>query len=178
MVLEAFKSYCAAHAELIKSHGGIKEWHTDNGGEFTSTDLDEFCVELEARHSRIVARNPQDNGGAERLNGILLRQTRIALADCNLSDQLWPFAFMHVVHIHNSLPTRAHNPPTSAFELITGKTPNLSIFHRFGSLCYVPLASEDQQKYVKTAPTAMKALHLGFDPSKRAYHVYLIELKR
>ena len=78
-----------------------------------SSDVQEFCNEMSVRHSRTVPETPQLNAGAERGNGILVRQTRILLAAANLTDKVWPYAFKYICFVHNSLPSRRHSPPIS-----------------------------------------------------------------
>ena len=56
-------------------------WHTDNGGEFVSHDLDEFCDEFAVKRSFSVPYSPQLNSHAERMWGILLRTVRVTIAE-------------------------------------------------------------------------------------------------
>ena len=69
----------------------IEEWHCDNHGEFSSNSTDEFLRELGTRQTFIVPWNPQQNP-SERVNGIVLRFVRIALAHANDAiAAVWPF---------------------------------------------------------------------------------------
>ena len=50
-----------------------------------------------------------------------------------------------------------------------GRKPNLEVFHPFGCKCFVALNEKQQKRYVKTAPTGMEAVHLGYDRQTRGH---------
>ena len=70
---------------------GCVAWYylprTDNGGEFTSSDLDEFCEEFAVKRSFSVPYAPPQNAHAERMWGILLRTVRITIAESKISER-------------------------------------------------------------------------------------------
>ena len=78
-VKQAFHDYLRDHKKYMM-HGKQIRWHTDNGGEFTSHDLDEFCQEFAVHRSFSTPYEPRQNSHAERMWGILLRPTRIMLS--------------------------------------------------------------------------------------------------
>ena len=59
------------------------------------TNLDEFCREFALVRSYSVPYAPPQNAQAERAWGILLRTTRILLAESGVSDQFWVYAIKH-----------------------------------------------------------------------------------
>ena len=136
-VLQALKHFIIAHRIQLSHTGGFIEWHTDNGGEFSSQDIEEFCMHICTKHTTIVPYTPQDNGLAERMIGVVCRQARILLADANLTDSLWPYAINQVSLVHNSLPSSGLAFKVSAYEFVNHKKPNLEIFKVFGCKCYV-----------------------------------------
>ena len=148
----------------------------DNGSEWR--DMRELCAEMEARQTFNVPETPPDNAGAERSFGVILRQVRIILAASGLSDQLWPYAFQYVCHVHNSLPSRSHDPPISPYEAAFGKLPNLDLIHTFGCLAYMPLSDRERADNVKTSSSRVKVVHLGFDTKTKGYFVYVPESKQ
>ena len=59
-VRAAFETYMSDHSELLKrSVTGDRKitWHTDNGGEFTSSDLDDFCQEFAVVNTPLLERD-------------------------------------------------------------------------------------------------------------------------
>ena len=174
-VLEAFQSFVDEYDEYLVH--GIGEWHTDNGGEFQSSDLEEFCATLLMRHTTIVPETPQDNAQAERMNGVILRATRILLADANLDDRLWPFACVHGVNAHNSLQSRTTDPPAEPAKLANIPF-NRDLLKVWGCRAWISMPSDVRRANDKTAPRNIEALNLGYSRTRRAYNVYIPMLKR
>ena len=170
-VLAAGQSWEAEHKSELDKNGGLMELHMDNGGEFKN--MRELCAQLAARQTFNVPETPQDNAGAERAIGIIVRQVRIVLAASGLSDRLWPYAVMYVLMCHNSLPTRAFDPPISPYQAKTGNLPNLSLIRTFGCTTYTPHSEREQKDLIKTASTREKACNLGFDRKTHGYHIYI-----
>ena len=178
-VLSAFKQFLADHATYLAwNRGRVVRWHTDNGGEFQSTDLNEFCVELCVNRSYSVPYSPPSNAAAERAWATVLRPTRVMLAACGLPDGFWPFAMHHAVRVHNSLPTRGHVPPKSPIEALTGKLPDLGRFRVFGCRCFIHLEGASEADQPKLASTSVEGVHLGIDPKRNGYIVYIPALER
>ena len=53
--------------DACRAAGFNVTWRTDNGGEFTSSDLDEFCEEFAVKRSFSVPYAPPQNAHAERM---------------------------------------------------------------------------------------------------------------
>jgi transposase InsO family protein len=55
---------------LVENQTGrkIKVLRSDNGGEYTSTEMRDFCGSVGIKRELIVPYNPQQNGVAERKN--------------------------------------------------------------------------------------------------------------
>jgi transposase InsO family protein len=79
----------------------IKCLRSDNGGEFTSDEFDEFCEDHGIRRHFSAARNPQQNGVAERKNRIVQEMARTMLNQAKLSDIFWRDAVYTTVYILN-----------------------------------------------------------------------------
>ena len=84
--MDAFQRFLNAHQQHL-SHGKPVTWHTDNGGEFTSQDLDDFCDEFAIKRSFSVPYAPPQNAHAERMWGILLKGVRTCLAESNVPER-------------------------------------------------------------------------------------------
>ena len=151
-----------------------------NGGEFDDSMIDAYCNAVSTHQTRTPAHNPELNGKAERLNGIIVRGTRILLAESNLTEGLWPYAVSQLVAIHNRLKSRAHDPPQSPYEFNRKRAPNLDKYRVWGCKCYAKLDPEERSRFglLKTDPTGMHAVHLGYDHIRRGYYVYIPQIKR
>ena len=174
-VTAAFKQFLADNRDFLPD-GRVKEWHCDNGGEFTSADLDEFCAEFACKRSYSIPWVPQSNATAERTNGILLRPARIMIAAEGADETLWPWAISQAAHIHNRLPTKRFDPPKSPHEAKTGVVPGLGHLHVLFRKCIVRL--EDADIANKISPTGAEAAYLGYDERRGADFVYIKSLKR
>ena len=178
-VLKALQSFVAEFAHFMDG-GRVGTWHVDNGGEFDHSDIDDFCNTMSTLQSKTVARTPELNGKAERFNGIIIRGVRILLAEANLTEGLWPYAASHVCHIHKRLVSRALNPPMSPYEFNRQRKPNLDKYRVWGCKCYVHIEKEERSSLglLKTDPTGMTAVHLGYDHLRHGYYVYVPQIKR
>ena len=176
-VLSAHKQFLSDHeVELRPNNRRVTVWHTDNGGEFVSRDLDAFCIEMATRRSFSIPHVPEHNATAERVWGAILRPTRILIHASGLPMAFWPFAMSHSVYVHNRLPTRGHDPIIAPFEVLYEKRPDLSKVRVFGCLSYVTLPKRKGD--TKLTPKGFEAVHLGLDPYRKGYFVYIPELRR
>ena len=167
-VLSAFKNFLDDHKEHL-AHDKKISWHTDNGGEFMSHDLDEFCNEFAVARSFSVPYAPPQNAQAERMWGLLLQPTRTMLAQARIDDAFWSYAMRHACQCHNVMPS--HTLPCTPWQMLTSNKPDVSKFRAWGCLvCYlIPYHERDS----KVSPRAWPAVHLGFDPNRNGYLVYI-----
>lgn len=119
--------------DACRAAGFDVTWRTDNGGEFTSSDLDEFCEEFAVKRSFSVPYAPPQNAHAERMWGILLRTMRITIAESKISERFWTYAMQNAVRLHNSLPSTKLDNNMSPYQAFTGKLPNLGKFRVLGA---------------------------------------------
>ncbi|KAE8673808.1 hypothetical protein F3Y22_tig00111772pilonHSYRG00252 [Hibiscus syriacus] len=103
-VFEVLKKFKAA----VERESGrkIKAMRSDRGGEFTSTEFQEFCEANGIRRPMTVPRSPQQNGVAERKNRTILDMARSMLKSKKLPKEFWAEAVACVVYLTNRSPTR------------------------------------------------------------------------
>jgi transposase InsO family protein len=73
-VLARFQEFKAQVENLTKRK--IKVLRSDNGGEYTSKDFSNLCIEAGIKREYTVPYNPQQNGVAERKNKPSSRQPK------------------------------------------------------------------------------------------------------
>lgn len=151
-------------------------WHTDNGGEFTATDIDEFCQEFCVHRSFSIPYVSPQNRQAERAWSTILRTMRVMLSHSGVHESLWTYAADHACWLHNRLPSSTLPGEVSPYERVTGKLPNLARVRTWGCLVWYYLPAVDRTH--KLAPRAVPAVHLGLDPHRRGYRVYVPYLNR
>ena len=69
----------------LESEKWIKCLKTDNEGEYTSDEFDNFCDQERIKRQFTTAYTPQQNGVAERMNKTLLERTRTMLRTASLA---------------------------------------------------------------------------------------------
>jgi len=57
---------------------------SDNGGEYTSRDFNDFCIEAGIKREYTIPYNSQQNGVAERKNITIIEATKAMIHDHNL----------------------------------------------------------------------------------------------
>ena len=84
----------------------VKTLRTDNGGEFTSTELENYLKTEGVKHELTVPKTPEQNGVAERLNRTLVEAVRAMLIQTKLPQRFWVEALLTAVYLHNRSPTK------------------------------------------------------------------------
>ena len=129
--LEATEKFLADAAP----YGKVKRLRSDNGGEFISQGFKTLLRKHAIRHETSAPYSPHQNGTVERAWRSIFSMARCLLLEANLPKFLWTYAVMTAVYIRNRcFNSRLEKTP---YEALTGKQPNLSKMHVFGSPCYV-----------------------------------------
>lgn len=107
----------------------------DQGGEYTSTELKNFCKQKGIKTEYTLAYTPQQNGVSERANRTLLDKVRAMFTETNLPRSLWGEAIQCAAYQLNRSPTAALQGkiPVSIFYSKT----DLSKLRVFGSKVWV-----------------------------------------
>ena len=98
-VLQRFQEFKA----LVENQTGRKIWalRSDNGGEYTSEEFDEYCRQEGIRRKLTVPYTPEQNGVAERKNRSIVGATTIMLHDQSIPYFLWVEACSTIVYLQN-----------------------------------------------------------------------------
>ena len=174
-VKQAMERYQKSFRKHFKN-GHVDTWHTDNGGEFTSSDLDDFCDEFAIRRSFSVPYEPKQNAKAERLWGIVLTPMRKYLAESGVSDKYWTHCMQHCLMLHNVLPSSVLPNQISPSERLRGKLPDLSRLRVWGCKSYYHIPTRDRKS--KLHPRNAVATYLGHDPLRKGDIVEVHSLNR
>jgi Pol polyprotein, beta-barrel domain/Integrase core domain/GAG-pre-integrase domain len=99
---EAFEKYKLYEALMLRQRDvRIKVLFTDRGGEYTSTEFEQYLSKQGTMHKMTVHDTPESNGVAERLNRTLVERTRAMLLESNLPKFLWGYALLHANYMKN-----------------------------------------------------------------------------
>ena len=101
-MLNKFKEFKAQVENL--SEGRIKILRSDNGGEYTFTEFNDFCKKARIKRELTVPYKPQQNGVAERKNETIVEATKAMIHDQSLPMLLWEEASRTVAYVQNRCP--------------------------------------------------------------------------
>ena len=152
----------------IASYGQVMKIRSDNGTEFTNEKFQDLLVKNKIRHETSAPKSPHQNGTAERGWRTIFESARAMLHESGISKVYWPYAALTAVHARN----RCYNNrlKKTPYEAATGKKPDLSNLHIFGSTCYAYV--HDRKKL---DARARRAKFLGYDKYSPAYFVLFPE---
>jgi transposase InsO family protein len=142
---------------------------SDNGGEYTSKDFSNFCIEAGIKREFTVPYNPQQNGVAERKNKTIIEATKAIIHDQSLPMTLWAETCMTAVYVQNRSPHRILKNITPE-EAFTGVKPEIGHFRIFGCPVYFHVPKE---KRSKLEPAGRKGTFVGYSESSTTYRIYI-----
>jgi hypothetical protein len=152
----------------------IRVLRTNNGGEYTSKEFNDFCAGEGMKRELTIPYNPQQNGVAERKKRAIVGAARAMLHDQGMPLFLWVEACYTVVYLQNRSPHRSLGDRTPK-EAFSGKKPEVGHFRIFGCLTYSHVPSE---KRTKLEPMEEKGVFLGHSETSKAFHIYIPSLRK
>ncbi|CAB4035006.1 Retrovirus-related Pol poly from transposon TNT 1-94 [Paramuricea clavata] len=171
-VLEKFKEFeAAATNEAGRSIGILR---TDNGGEYLSTEFQDYLKAKGIKHELTVPYSPQQNGVAERMNRTLVESARSMIAQARLPKMYWAEAISTAVYVRNRMPTTAIKGNTTPYERWYERKPNVSHFRVFGCMAFAHVPDSKRQKLDKKAE---RLRFVGYCRTSKGYRLF-DEIKR
>lgn len=113
----------------------IKQFQSDNGGEYTSTQFKQFFRNNGILHRLTCPHTSQQNGVAKRKHRHVVDLGLTLLAQAGLPPKYWVDSFLTTTYLINRLPTHVLNHK-SPFSKLFGKSPDYTLLRSFGCLCY------------------------------------------
>jgi IS30 family transposase len=145
----------------------VASLRTDNGGEFTSTEFNDYCRNNGIMRQLTSSYTPQQNGVTERMNRTLMGMARSMMQFKGLSTKYWAEAVHTVVYLRNRSPTSALDGQTP-YEAWYGFKPKVNHLRVFGSTCYALVPKE---KRTKLENRSMKCNFIGYSEEKKGYRL-------
>ena len=146
----------------------VKKFRTDNGGEYKSTEFENFLKKEGIEHQYTIPKTPEQNGVSERINRTLVEKVRSMLADSTLPHKFWAEGLSTAAYLLNRSPTKALDDKTP-FEAWNGKKPGVKHLRVFGSLAYIHIPKDERKKL---DPKAKKCIFLGYGTTRKGYRLY------
>ena len=129
---------------------------------------------LGLRGSSLLAKNPQQNGVAERKNRTIIKAVKAMIHDQDLPMHLWAEAARTIVYMQNRSPHRVLGNKTPE-EMFSGEKPEVSHLRIFGYPVYIHVPKE---KRTKLEPSGRKRIFVGYSESSKSFRVYIPGFKQ
>ena len=171
-VFETFKNWQLMVENLYGRK--IKILRSDCGGEYCSTDFENYLKSQGIVHQTTIPGTPQQNGIAERKNRCLEEAIRSLLSDSKLSKTFWGEALSTANYVLNRCPSSAIDFKTP-YEMLNNIKPNVKHLKVFGCEAFVHIP-EDERK--KLDSKSRKCIFLGYGATKKGYRLYDCESKK
>jgi hypothetical protein len=143
----------------------IQQLQSDNGGEYLSTEFQNFLADHGIFHRLTCPYTSPQNGIAERKHRHIQEMGLTLLAQACLPNCYWVDAFFTSVYLINRLPTKVLNNITPYFVL--HKTmPRYSDLRTFGCACYPYLRPYEKHKL---AFRSKQCIFLGYSSQQQGY---------
>jgi hypothetical protein len=166
-VFSKFKEFKALIENL--SERKIKKLRSDNGGEYTSKEFANFCMDVGIKRELTTPYNPQQNGVAERKNITIMEAVKTMIHDQDLPMHLWAEATKTTVYVQNRLSHSALGFKTPE-EMFSGKKLEVSHLKIFGCPVFVHIPKE---KRMKLDPSGKKGIFVKYCEVSKAFRVYI-----
>jgi len=148
----------------------VRYIRSDNGGEYTSTELKVFCAKHGITHELTVPYTPQQNGVAERMIQTVNNRARALMLQANFPAARWDEAVREATAIINISPCTANTNNKTPNELWYERPTDVCMWRVFGCEVWVKIRQTD-----KFAARAVRGVNLGMDPERKAYRVLLLD---
>ncbi|KAM0012969.1 putative RNA-directed DNA polymerase [Helianthus debilis subsp. tardiflorus] len=150
----------------------LKSVQTDWGGEFRN--LSSFFTSLGIIHRRSCPYTSAQNGTVERRNRHVVETGLTLLAQANLPQKFWHFAFETAVYLISRLPSRISSNK-SPYERIYNRKPDYTFLRVFGCQCFPYLRPYNHHKMdFRSTP----CVFLGYSPFHHGYRCLDIATER
>nr|GEW64296.1 retrovirus-related Pol polyprotein from transposon TNT 1-94 [Tanacetum cinerariifolium] len=152
----------------------VKIIRCDNGGEFRNKEMNDFCSRKGIKREFSNARNPQQNGVAERRNKTLIDAARTMLADAKLSVTFWAEAVNTACYVQNRVLVNKSQNKTP-YELFNGRTPAIGFLKPYG--CHVMILNT-LDNLGKFEEKGDEGYFIGYSMCSKAFRVFNKRTKR
>ena len=189
LFVDEFTHYCVSYLITYKSdvfsifkdfiakseaHFNLKVVHLycDNGREYLSNEMKDYCVQKGISYHLTVPRTPQLNGVSERMVRTITEKARAMISGASLEKHFWGEAILTATYLINLTPTKALNINKTPYELWHSKKPQIKYLKVFGSTVYV----HNKTRKTKFEEKSWKGILVGYEPN--GYKVWDVETEK
>jgi hypothetical protein len=142
---------------------------SDNGGEYTSKEFEDYLRSLGMEHQTTAPYSSQQSWVAERTNRTIVERAIALLYSERLPISLWDEAMGTVVYVRNRSPTRSIKDKTP-LEAFLGVRPDLSRLRVVGCAAWALIWKGSRDS--KLHPRASLCCLLSYAPKQKAYRLW------
>ena len=152
--------------------------------EFCNSQFDDFCREVNIKHTLTPPYAPAFNSVVESANGSLKKRASSMLYHANLSASLWPQSLSQSAYIRNRLPVKGYMNEITPIEIFSGLKADLRHIKVFGCDAYESLPVDKKEaadensttKNLMGSPHKVKRwIHVGHSEGRQGWRVLDIE---
>jgi transposase InsO family protein len=161
-------SYFQTFHNMVKNkfQNDITIFRTDSGGEFLSTDFQNYLKLHGITHQRSCPYTPQQNGLAERKHRHIIETTRTLLIANQVPKDFWAEAALTATYLINRMPSSSLQNITP-IEKLMNISPDYSRLRIFGCKCFIFTDKND-----KLSPRAILCAFLGYAENQKGYRCF------
>ena len=149
------------HAMVERENGKpLKCLRTDNGGEYISRELREYCSKHRIRHEKTVPSTPQHNGVVERMNCTIVEKVRCMLRIGKLPKSFWGATVLTGYYLAN------RSPSVPLEKVWTGKEISYNHLKVFGCKAWIYVPKEQR---MKLDDKAIPCIFIGYGDEEFSY---------
>ena len=149
---------------VIPCGSRVIRWRADKGGEYTSEEFKQYCLETGITQEFAATNTPQQNGVFEHVGRTLCSTVRCLLVDSELSPKLWGELMLTAAYICNRIPHSGLHTETP-FKPLYGKETNLSYVKTIGARAFVHIKDAK-----KLEPKSWEGMLCGFSEDEALYY--------
>jgi hypothetical protein len=146
----------------------VKTIRSDQGGEFKSHKLRDWCVDKGIDHDFTPTDAHNQNSRVERVHLTIMNDVRTALVDSGLGKTHWGDALQHVVYTRNRIPNTKGKVPYLLFKADHQHTSiDYGHFQAFGSPCIYQVHRQES----KLDPRGCRGRMIGYGAGTTSYTI-------
>ncbi|CAD7087797.1 unnamed protein product [Hermetia illucens] len=165
--IKDFVAKTEAHFDLK-----VVNLYSDNGGEYLSNEMKDYCCEKGITYHLTVPRTPQLNGVSERMVRTITEKARSMIISACMDKIFWGDAVLTATYLINITPTRALKQTKTPYEMWHGKKPQIKYLKIFGSTVFV----HNKNSRTKFDDKSWKGILVGYEPN--GYKVWDVEREK
>jgi len=165
-VFNVFKQFKATVEKITGK--SIKCLRTDNGGEFTFLEFEQYCKDEGIVRHEIFVYTPQRNGIVECMNQTLMERARSMINIANLQNELWVEAISTTCYLVNRSPSVATNCKILE-EVWSGQSCDYSHLRIFGCDSYALIP---KNQHSKLDPKLKCYVFVRYDYAVKGYRLW------